>query len=97
MKKIIILILVCFTSHLSAQKKAYGDGEWFKFRIHYGPITAGYATLKVEDAVLNNKDVFHVQGQGHTTGITKLLFHWALLKAIHRQGIRYSISFCKKD
>ena len=75
MKKIIILILVCFTSHLSAQKKAYGDGEWFKFRIHYGPITAGYATLKVEDAVLNNKDVFHVKGEGHTTGITKLLFN----------------------
>ena len=75
MKKITFLILVCFTTLLSAQEKAYGDGEWFKFRIHYGPITAGYATLKVEDAVLNNKEVFHVQGEGHTTGITKLLFN----------------------
>ena len=75
MKKITFLILVCFTSLLCAQEKAYGDGEWFKFRIHYGPITAGYATLKVEDAVLNNKEVFHVQGEGHTTGITKLLFN----------------------
>ena len=75
MKKVVFLILICFTSLLSAQKKAYGDGEWFKFRIHYGPITAGYATLKVEDVVLNNKAVFHVQGEGHTTGITKLLFN----------------------
>ena len=36
MKKITFLILVCFTTLLSAQEKAYGDGEWFKFRIHYG-------------------------------------------------------------
>ena len=75
MKKILFFIFVCFTTLLSAQKKAYGDGEWFKFRIHYGPITAGYATLKVEDTILHNKEVFHVQGEGHTTGITKLLFN----------------------
>ena len=60
MKKIIFFIFVCFTTLLSAQKKAYGDGEWFKFRIHYGPITAGYATLKVEDTILHNKEVFHL-------------------------------------
>ena len=63
MKKITFLILVCFTTLLSAQEKAYGDGEWFKFRIHYGFITAGYATLKVEDAVLNNKEVFPCTGR----------------------------------
>jgi len=75
MKKTILLIALLLSSFASAQIKAYGDGEWFKFRIHYGPITAGYATLKVEDAVLYDKQVYHVQGEGHTTGITKLLFN----------------------
>jgi hypothetical protein len=75
MKKTITFILICLATHSIAQKKAYGDGEWFKFRIHYGPITAGYATLKVDAAVLQNKEVYHVQGEGLTTGITKLLFN----------------------
>jgi hypothetical protein len=34
-------------------------GEWFKFRIHYGIVNAGYA-LEVKDAVINNKKIFHV-------------------------------------
>jgi hypothetical protein len=34
-------------------------GEWFKFRIHYGIVNAGYATLEVKkDATLNNKKNF---------------------------------------
>lgn len=57
-----------------AQDKAYKDGEWFKFRIHYGLITAGYATLEVDNARINNKEVYHVKGLGRTTGITNLLF-----------------------
>jgi hypothetical protein len=35
------------------KQDAYDAGEWFKFRIHYGIVNAGYATL--EDAVINNK------------------------------------------
>ncbi len=57
-----------------AQEQAYGDGEWFKFRIHYGLITAGYATLKVDDSIVNDKEVYHVQGEGHTTGVTSWIF-----------------------
>ena len=40
----------------TAQEQAYQDGEWFKFRIHYGFVTAGYATLEVDDATLNGKE-----------------------------------------
>lgn len=58
-----------------AQQHAYGDGEWFKFRVHYGFVTAGYATLKVDEKNLNGKQVFHVQGEGRTTGVSKLFFN----------------------
>jgi hypothetical protein len=37
------------------KQDAYDAGEWFKFRIHYGIVNAGYATLEVKDAIINNK------------------------------------------
>ncbi len=74
MKKLLTLLLVLIITQLSAQKQAYGDGEWFKFRVHYGFITAGYATLKVDNAYLDGRSVFHVQGEGKTTGVSRLFF-----------------------
>jgi hypothetical protein len=56
------------------KQDAYDAGEWFKFRIHYGIVNAGYATLEVKDAVINNKKIFHVVGKGYTTGMSR--FFW---------------------
>ena len=74
MKRLITIILFCSIATLSAQEKAYGDGEWFKFRIHYGLLTAGYASLEVNSENLNGKDVFHVKGFGETVGVSKWFF-----------------------
>ena len=75
MKKNILLFTLLFTLATSAQKEsAYGVGEFFKFRIHYGLVTAGYATLEVKEASVLNKKVFHAVGLGYTTGMTKLFF-----------------------
>ncbi len=75
MKKLpLLLFLFGIIFILPAQEKAYGDGEFFKFRVHYGFVTAGYATLKVKDASLNGKDVFHVRGYGQTVGVSKWFF-----------------------
>ena len=74
MKKFIIVLLLFNFFLLSAQKKAYKDGEWLKFRIHYGLITAGTATLEVEQEELNSKQVFHIKGYGKTTGVTSWFF-----------------------
>lgn len=51
---------------------AFQKGEWFRFRIHYGIFNASFATLEVEDARLNGKDVYHVIGEGKSTG----MLHW---------------------
>lgn len=56
------------------QTQAYTDGEWFKFRVHYGLVTAGYATLKVEQKTYKQKEVYHVKGFGETTGISRFFF-----------------------
>ena len=75
MKKVIVFLLFIVTVGFGPQKQdAYDSGEWFKFRIHYGVINAGYATLEVQDAVKNNKKVFHVIGRGYTTGVSRFFF-----------------------
>lgn len=80
MKKILFIaglffIAVSFDTPTAAQKEpAFDTGEFFKFRIHYGLVTAGYATLEVKESVRSNKKVFHAIGNGYTTGMTKLFF-----------------------
>ncbi len=75
MKKIIVLALLFLTVSFDSQKdSAFDVGEWFKFRIHYGLVTAGYATLEVKEAVRNNKKVYHAIGHGYTTGMSKWFF-----------------------
>ena len=66
---IFFLSMSCF-----CQQKAFEDGEWLKFRIHYGLITAGQATLEVKSERLNNQEVFHIIGFGETTGLTNWFF-----------------------
>ena len=49
MKKYFLLVLVFITVSFDTQKPgAYDSDEWFKFRIHYGFINAGYATLEIK-------------------------------------------------
>lgn len=74
MKRLIFLFLCATTVLSSAQERAYGDGEYFKFRVHYGFVTAGYATLEVGNEILGGKEVFHVKGYGKTTGLSRAFF-----------------------
>ena len=76
-KVIFSLCLIFLTPVLSAQEEdfAYTDGEWCKFRVHYGFVTAGYASIKVNAEILLDKPVFHIIGQGSTTGVSKWFFY----------------------
>ena len=75
MKKFLIfLIFPLLFSFDSQREDAFQTGEWFKFRVHYGLINAGYATLEVQDGVINNKKVYHVIGKGYSTGMSRFFF-----------------------
>lgn len=77
-KKTILCFIVIVLQGFESQKEpAFAAGEWFKFRIHYGLINAGYATLEVKDGTANGKNVFHVIGKGYTTGMSKFFFNVA--------------------
>lgn len=75
MKKVIVLLLFFICVSFNTQKpEAYDVGEWFKFRIHYGFINAGYATLEVKEGVKENKKVYHAIGKGYTVGMSRFFF-----------------------
>lgn len=75
MKKIILLVVFITTVSFDSQKRdAFEVGESFKFRIHYGFINAGFATLEIKEATINNKKVFHAIGRGYTVGMSRLFF-----------------------
>ena len=59
MKKLILLSIILFslTSFKPVTKIPFKEGEWLKFRLHYGLVNAGFATLTLKDAQKNGKSV----------------------------------------
>jgi len=74
MKNLLLLVSIIFCITVNGQKKSYQDGEWFKFKVSYGFINAGYATLQVNNAILKGKEVYHIKGYGKNTGISRIFF-----------------------
>ena len=75
MKNFFALLLLLMTVSFDSQKPdAYDTGEWFKFRIHYGFINAGFATLEVKEAIKDNKKIYHAIGKGYTVGMSRFFF-----------------------
>lgn len=74
MKQLVFSLLLFLALSVTAQEKSFKDGEWFKFRVYYGFLNAGYATLEVSEKNLNGKDVYHVQGYGRNTGLSRIFF-----------------------
>ena len=76
MKKIVFLFLIIigFTTNAQTKKPTYKSGEWLKYRMHYGLINAGFATIEIKDIVHQSKEAYHVTGKGWTTGFVSLFF-----------------------
>ncbi|EAS20912.1 conserved hypothetical protein [Flavobacteria bacterium BBFL7] len=80
MKKFILPLLAIFIATTAFMpttappEMAFKKGEWFRFRIHYGVFNASYATMQVNEAKLNGKEVYHIKGKGKSTGLLHLFF-----------------------
>ncbi len=75
MKRVFLLFyLVSLISFSQNKPPAFNDGEFLKYKLSYGPINAGFATLEIEDHFEINKEMFHIIGKGWTTGMTDLFF-----------------------
>jgi hypothetical protein len=57
------------------QQKAFKVGEELNYRVHYGLIEAGVATIQVKkQTTLGGVSVYHLLGTGRSIGITEWLF-----------------------
>ncbi|MDO6801006.1 DUF3108 domain-containing protein [Wenyingzhuangia sp. 1_MG-2023] len=74
MKHFIYFIFFTIATLQAQPLKAYKDGEKITFRIHYGIINAGYASIEVNDTIINNQSIEHVKGKGWTTGMLRWVF-----------------------
>ena len=76
MKKYLLytFLLLSITSFSQPNKEAYKSGEWLKYRMHYGFINAGYASVKIDSTRNLNQEAYHVEGKGWTSGVAKFFF-----------------------
>lgn len=72
----VLFIALCSSLSAPAQESTFEGGEWFKFKLSYsGWFKAGEATLTVTDERYKDKPVYHIRGEGVTTGMAKLFFN----------------------
>lgn len=69
-----LLLLTFVLSNAQSKEQVFKKGEWLKYRMHYGLVNAGFATVDLQSTTYNDKEVYHVIGKGWTTGVTKLFF-----------------------
>jgi len=76
MKRILIITVfaVLITSSGWCQPAVYKPGEIVYYAVHYGPISAGEATLELKNATYKGKPVWHSKLTGKTTGMADAIF-----------------------
>lgn len=75
MKRILFLLSLFFTLGLSAQKlQNIQSGEILRYRIHYGLLNAGTASLTTLKTTYRGQPHFYVKGYGKTTGAVRAFF-----------------------
>ena len=75
MKKILFLFALLLISLSSAQKlQNIQSGETLRYRIHYGILNAGTATLTTVKTTYKGQPHFYVKGYGKTTGAVRAFF-----------------------
>ena len=66
-KAFFIAFLFCSFYAFSQEEMPYKIGEYAKYKISFGPIWVGHATLEIKEALEeNNQDIVHVIGKGNT-------------------------------
>lgn len=59
----------------SVENTAFKEGEYLKYRIHYGIIDAGIAELNIKETVVKqDRPVYHMVGTGRTVGMAEWFF-----------------------
>lgn len=74
MKLLISSIFLLVQFSLFSQASSFKDGEILKFKINYGWFKASEATLSVTASELRGEKMYHLVGEGRTTGMLDVFF-----------------------
>ncbi|SMC88838.1 DUF3108 domain-containing protein [Moheibacter sediminis] len=76
MKKfLLIFCCIVFTfSFVQNDSQNYESGELLKYRIHYGLLNAGFATLEVKSTTYEGKPHYHIVGEGSSSGAVRAFY-----------------------
>ena len=73
-----ILTLAClaWSSFPKVENNTFEEGEYALYRMHYGLLTGGYASVRVSDTLyqVDNKTCFHLEAKGWTTSSFDLFY-----------------------
>lgn len=76
MKRIIPIIFLLFYLNSFAQNDSisFERGEFLKYRIHYGLLNAGFASVELKKYNEKSDSLIHAIGKGWTTGMVGFIF-----------------------
>jgi len=76
MKKSFLLffISIALLSFVSSDTQNYKSGEYLQYRIHYGLLNAGFASLTVKNTTYEGRPHFHVVGEGSSSGAVRAFY-----------------------
>lgn len=73
-----ILVMTClaWSSFPKVENDTFQEGEYALYRMHYGFITGGYASVRVSDTLhqMDGKSCFHLEAKGWTTSSFDLFY-----------------------
>ncbi|MFA5620918.1 MAG: DUF3108 domain-containing protein [Weeksellaceae bacterium] len=70
----LFLIFSVLTSFVSSSSQNYIAGEFLKYRIHYGFLDAGYATLEIKNSNYDGRKHFQMIGKGSSAGAVRVFY-----------------------
>jgi len=74
-KKLFFIFLFIYSIAFSQDRKeAFHSGEFLKYKVSYGLLNAGFASLQLEETYKNNQELYHIKGRGWSTGVVDVFF-----------------------
>ena len=75
-KKVLPIFFLLFFLSTSAQHggNSFQPGDFLKYKIHYGLLNAGFATVELKEKHEKSDTLIHAVGKGWTTGMVGFLF-----------------------
>ncbi|CAI9684861.1 DUF3108 domain-containing protein [Elizabethkingia anophelis] len=74
MRNFFTAIFVFSVVFINAQFDSVNSGEILKYRIHYGFLNAGFATLSTKKTTYNGAPHLYVRGEGRSSGAVRAFF-----------------------